>query len=77
MFDVIGIKHCDMQAIDNWNYENLQHIKETNNFQIDLLVESEKIVIIDGSSNNGTCIKDKRTHHRHNPNFVIFLTVQK
>ena len=24
-----------------------------------------------------TCIKDKRTHHRHNPNFVIFLTVQK
>ena len=24
-----------------------------------------------------TCIKDKRTHHRHNPNFVIFLTVKK
>ena len=24
-----------------------------------------------------TCIKDKRTHHRHNPNFVIFLTVEK
>lgn len=23
-----------------------------------------------------TCIKDKRTHHRHNPNFVICLTVQ-
>ncbi len=29
MFDVIGIKHCNMQVIDNWNYENLQHIKET------------------------------------------------
>ena len=24
-----------------------------------------------------TCIKDKRTHHRHNPNFVILLTVEK
>ena len=24
-----------------------------------------------------TCIKDKRTHHRHNPNFVIFLIVKK
>lgn len=55
MFDAIGIKHCNMQVIDNWNYENLQHIKETKNFQIDLLVESEKIVIINGSSNNGTC----------------------